>query len=76
VDIREMPGEYLMSIVSFVFQDVFLFKRSIMDNILVGNKNATRDEAIAAAKAAQCHDFVEKLPTGFPRYGVRTESPL
>ena len=65
VDIREMSGEYLMSIVSFVFQDVFLFKQSIMDNILIGNKNATREEAIAAAKAAQCHEFVEKLPQGY-----------
>ncbi|MDR0642662.1 MAG: ABC transporter ATP-binding protein/permease [Treponema sp.] len=65
VDIREMSSEYLMSIVSFVFQDVFLFKRSIMDNILIGNKEASREEAVAAAKAAQCHDFVEKLPQGY-----------
>jgi ATP-binding cassette subfamily B protein len=65
VDIREMSSEYLMSIVSFVFQDVFLFKQSIMDNILIGNKDASRREAIAAAKAAQCHDFVEKLPNGY-----------
>jgi ATP-binding cassette subfamily B protein len=36
-----------------------------MDNILVGNKKAGRGEAIAAAKAAQCHDFVEKLPMGY-----------
>jgi ATP-binding cassette subfamily B protein len=65
VDIRDMSSEYLMSIVGFVFQDVFLFKQSIMDNILIGNKNATREEAIAAAKAAQCHEFVEKLPKGY-----------
>jgi ATP-binding cassette subfamily B protein len=65
VDIREMSSEYLMSIVSFVFQDVFLFKQSIMDNILIGNKNAGREDAIAAAKAAQCHEFVEKLPKGY-----------
>jgi ATP-binding cassette subfamily B protein len=65
VDIRDMASEYLMSIVSFVFQDVFLFKQSIMDNILIGNKNATREEAVAAAKAAQCHEFVEKLPQGY-----------
>jgi ATP-binding cassette subfamily B protein len=65
VDVRGMSSEYLMSIVSFVFQDVFLFKQSIMDNILIGNKNAGREEAIAAAKAAQCHDFVEKLPQGY-----------
>jgi ATP-binding cassette subfamily B protein len=65
VDIRDMSSEYLMSLVSFVFQDVFLFKQSIMDNILIGNKNAGREDAIAAAKAAQCHDFVEKLPRGY-----------
>jgi ATP-binding cassette subfamily B protein len=65
VDIRDMAGDYLMSIVSFVFQDVFLFKQSIMDNILVGNRNAAREEVIAAAKAAQCHEFIEKLPRGY-----------
>jgi ATP-binding cassette subfamily B protein len=65
VDIREMSSEYLMSIVGFVFQDVFLFKLSIMDNILIGSKNATREDAIAAAKAARCHEFVEKLPQGY-----------
>jgi ATP-binding cassette subfamily B protein len=65
VDVRDMTDDYLMSIVAFVFQDVFLFKRSIMDNLLVGNKNATRDEAIAAAKSAQCHGFIEALPRGY-----------
>jgi ATP-binding cassette subfamily B protein len=65
VDIRDMSSEYLMSLVSFVFQDVFLFKQSIIDNILIGNKDAGPDAAIAAAKAAQCHDFVEKLPQGY-----------
>ncbi|MDR1175841.1 MAG: ABC transporter ATP-binding protein/permease [Treponema sp.] len=63
VDIRDMASDYLMGIVSFVFQDVFLFKQSIMDNILIGNRNAARGEVIAAAKAAQCHDFIEKLPS-------------
>ncbi|MDR1452386.1 MAG: ABC transporter ATP-binding protein/permease [Candidatus Margulisbacteria bacterium] len=65
VDIREMTNEYLLSLVSFVFQDVFLFKQSIADNILIGNKNASRVEVIAAAKAAQCHQFIEKLPQGY-----------
>jgi ATP-binding cassette subfamily B protein len=65
VDIRDMSSEYLMSLVSFVFQDVFLFKQSILDNILIGTKNASREDAVAAAKAAQCHDFVEKLPQGY-----------
>ncbi|MDR1971789.1 MAG: ABC transporter ATP-binding protein/permease, partial [Treponema sp.] len=65
VDIREMSNDYLMSIVSFVFQDVFLFKQSILDNLLIGNRNAGREEVIAAAKAARCHDFVEALPQGY-----------
>ena len=65
VDIRDMESDYLMSIVSFVFQEVFLFQQSISDNILVGNKNASREEVIAAAKAAQCHEFIEKLPDGY-----------
>ena len=64
-DIREMSGEYLMSIVGFVFQDVFLFKQSILDNILIGDKNASREQAIAAAEAAQCGEFVKKLPRGY-----------
>jgi ATP-binding cassette subfamily B protein len=65
VDIRDMSGQYLMGIVSFVFQDVFLFKQSVMDNILAGNRNASREDAEAAAKAAQCHEFIEKLPRSY-----------
>ncbi|MDR1083106.1 MAG: ATP-binding cassette domain-containing protein, partial [Coriobacteriales bacterium] len=65
VDIRDMASDYLMSIVGFVFQDVFLFKQSIGDNILIGDKNASWEQAIAAAKAAQCHEFIEKLPRGY-----------
>ncbi len=65
VDIRNMSSEYLMSIVSFVFQDIFLFQQSIIDNIKIGNRNASREDVIAAAKAAQCHEFVEKLPNGY-----------
>ncbi|GBR75332.1 multidrug transport system, ATPase and permease components [Candidatus Termititenax persephonae] len=65
VNIRDMANEYLLSIVSFVFQEVFLFKQSVADNILIGNKNASRAEVIAAAQAAQCHEFVQKLPQGY-----------
>ncbi len=65
VDIREMSNDYLMSIVSFVFQEVFLFQQSILDNIRIGNRNASRNQVIAAAKAAQCHEFIEKLPSGY-----------
>jgi ATP-binding cassette subfamily B protein len=65
VDIRDMTSEYLMSIVGFVFQDVFLFKQSIADNILIGNRNAPREQVVAAARAAQCHEFIERLPQGY-----------
>lgn len=65
VDIRDMELSYLMEHVSFVFQDVFLFKQSIMDNIRMGNLNATDEQVIEAAKAARCHEFIEKLPNGY-----------
>jgi ATP-binding cassette subfamily B protein len=65
VDIRHMAADYLMGLVSFVFQDVFLFKQSVLDNIKIGNPGASREEAIAAARDAQCQDFVEKLPQGY-----------
>ena len=65
VDIRNMKLPYLMEMVSFVFQDVFLFKQSIMDNIRIGNQKATDEEIIEAAKAAQCHEFIKKLPNGY-----------
>lgn len=65
VDIREMNSDYLMEKVGFVFQDVFLFKQSILDNILIGNPTASRQQVIEAAKAAQCHEFIEQLPSGY-----------
>lgn len=61
-DVRDLKSEYLMEKVSFVFQDVFLFKQSILDNIRLGNQSATDEQVIAAAKAAQCHEFIERLP--------------
>lgn len=65
VDVREMDTHYLMDQVSFVFQDVFLFKQSVMDNIRMGDLEASDEEVIRAAKAAQCHDFIMKLPEGY-----------
>ena len=52
-------------IVSFVFQDSFLFFDTLYENIRVGNSSAGREEVIAAAKAAQCHEFIESLPQGY-----------
>lgn len=65
VDIRQMESRYLMEQVSFVFQDVYLFKQSIRDNIRLGNQNASDEQIQAAAKAAQCHDFIIALPNGY-----------
>lgn len=65
VDLRDMAQNELMRQVSFVFQDIFLFKQSILDNIRMGNRNATEEQVIAAAKAAQCHEFISKLPEGY-----------
>ena len=65
VDIRDISMADLMDTVSFVFQDNFLFKQSILDNIRMGCPSATEDEVIAAAKAAQCHEFILELPEGY-----------
>ncbi len=65
VDVRDIPNEALMDTVSFVFQDNFLFFDSVMNNIRVGRPDATDDEVIAAARAAQCHEFIERLPNGY-----------
>ena len=65
VNIRNIATSELMNMISFVFQDVFLFNVSIKDNIKFGKDDASDKEVIAAAKAAQCHDFVTKLPAGY-----------
>ena len=65
VDVRDMAEAERMRHVSFVFQDIFLFKQSILDNIRMGNPAATEEEVVRAAKAAQCHDFISKLPDGY-----------
>lgn len=65
VDIREIKTEDLMSCMSFVFQDSFLFSDTIYNNIAVGKPGATQEEVYAAAKAAQCHEFIERLPQGY-----------
>ena len=65
VEITEMTSSYLMNQVSFVFQDVFLFKQSVKDNIKMGDENATDEQVMKAAKAAQCHEFIMRLPNGY-----------
>lgn len=65
IDIRDMSTGDLMDTVSFVFQDNFLFKQSILDNIRMGCPEATEEDVVAAAKAARCHDFISALPQGY-----------
>ena len=65
VDIRKMPLQQLSEYISFVTQDNFLFRCSILENIRLGNPNATDEEVKAAARAAQCEEFIQKLPLGY-----------
>ena len=65
VDIRQIATTKLMDMVSFVFQDTFLFYDTLYENIAAGSPDATKEKVIAAAKAAQCHDFIECLPQGY-----------
>ena len=64
VDVREIDGAELMKNVAFVFQDTRLFKESLFENIRAGRPEAAREEVMAAARAAQCADILEKLPHG------------
>ena len=64
-DIAPLNSTMLMKNYSIVFQDVVLFNNTIMENIRVGKKDATDEEVIAAAKAAQCDEFISKLPDGY-----------
>ena len=64
-DIAPIDSVALMKEFSVVFQNVVLFNNTIMENIRVGRKNASDKDVIAAAKAARCHEFIEKLPEGY-----------
>ena len=65
VDIREYKLDSLLSNISMVFQNVFLFADSIENNIKFGKPDATHEEVVQAAKAACCHDFIMALPNGY-----------
>ena len=64
-DVRQMEPENLMKYMSFVFQDVTLFNDTVMNNIRLGNPNATDEQVTAAAKAAYCDEFVREMPDGY-----------
>ena len=65
VPMNEINPESLMSHISMVFQDVYLFQDTIRNNIRFGKTDATEEEIIAAAKKACCHDFIMRLPQGY-----------
>ena len=65
VDVSTVDGEALLKNYAIVFQDVVLFADSVMENIRLGKRDATDEEVLAAAKAAQCDAFVSRLPEGY-----------
>ena len=65
VNIKDIPLLQLADTVSFVTQDNFLFRCSLKENIRLGKPSASDDEVFAAARAAQCEEFIQKLPQGY-----------
>ncbi len=65
VDISTVDPEVLLTDYSMVFQDVVLFDDTVMENIRLGKHGATDAEVLAAAKAANCDEFAQKLPAGY-----------
>ena len=65
VDISTVDPEVLLSDYSMVFQDVVLFDDTVMENIRLGKHGADDEEVLAAAKAANCDEFVRRLPKGY-----------
>lgn len=65
VDVRQIPLAQLSGLVSFVTQDNYLFRCSLLENIRLGNPAATDEQVKTAARAAQCEEFIAKLPQGY-----------
>ena len=65
VNVKDMPLSQLSEYVSFVTQDNFLFRCSLLENIRLGDPAATDEQVKAAARAAQCEEFIAKLPQGY-----------
>jgi ATP-binding cassette subfamily B protein len=65
IDIRRMSQEELLKCFAVVFQDVYLFDESIIENIRMAKSDATDEQVIQAAKAACCHEFITCLPDGY-----------
>ncbi|MDZ4360198.1 MAG: ATP-binding cassette domain-containing protein [Variovorax sp.] len=65
VDVREMGRDVLHRHVAMVFQDVVLFSGSVLHNIRIGRPDAMREQVAEAARRAQAHDFIARLPQGY-----------
>ena len=65
VDVKTVEPETLFKNYAIVFQDVMLFDETVMENIRLGRGDATDEEVMAAAKAAQCEEFIQRLPQGY-----------
>jgi len=65
IDLREMPLDYLRSLITIVPQDIYLFNASILENVRLGRPDATREEVEEAARAAHIHEFITALPEGY-----------
>ncbi|ADD68369.1 ABC transporter related protein [Denitrovibrio acetiphilus DSM 12809] len=64
-DIRSFQPDDLMKMLSVVFQDVYLFDDTILNNIRMGRPDATDEEVMTAARSAYCHEFIQRLPDGY-----------
>ncbi|BBH23436.1 multidrug ABC transporter ATP-binding protein [Paenibacillus baekrokdamisoli] len=65
VSIKELPFSHLRGAIGYVFQETYLFGTTVRENILFGKPSAAEDEIISAAKAANAHDFIMQLPSGY-----------
>ena len=64
-DISQVDPEHLYKYYSMVFQNVLLFNNTIMENVRIGNPDASDQEVVDACKAAMAHDFISRLPQGY-----------
>ena len=64
-DIREVQTDSLLSNISMVMQNAYLFRGTIRDNLCFGNESITEEQMIKACKQARCHDFISALPEGY-----------
>lgn len=65
IDVRELPLENMHAQIAYVMQDVFLFDDTVLENIRLGREDISEAQVIAAATAAQAHDFISRLPQGY-----------